>query len=106
MDKEFADEQCHANDENDNPFHAGQSGDIAAEEIKHEGEHGDEARKNHAGSFDFDVDANKANGEQERADGIDPGAELFRTAGFDGGDLSVGISEFIKQSLERINSPG
>src|SRR5271170_7624767 len=97
MDEEFADEKGEADDENDDPFHAGKAGDVTAEEVEEKGDDGNDGGHDDAGTLDFNIEADDADEEEDGADGVDERAEFFRAGGGDGGANGVAVADVVEQ---------
>ena len=98
--------QHHSEHEDTHPLNAGQSGDVAAEEVYHQRRNADRPKHAKPGCLKLDVEPNDPDQQQQRADGIDPRAEFLRAERLDIDPLRPGVAQLGNECVDALDRAG
>ena len=106
IDEQFDRHQRHAHDEDHHPFRAGQASHEATDEIDQNRRDADDAGDAEARRLHLDVDADHPDDEQDRADAVDPRAELLHARWFHVHSLRARVAEDLNQLVDILHRAG
>ena len=106
QEKQFHRNQRHPHHEDADPLDAGHPGDVAAEEVQHQRRDADRAEHTEAGCLELDVQADDADEQQDRADGVDPCAQFLHAERRDIDPLRPGGEQLEDERVDALDRAG